>query len=224
MNDYLATEYDTEKRPLSTYPEKLAKYLFDKFKMQPGESILEIGAGRCELLSGFKKLGLNCYAIDSAPSAETWAREANIHFQLLTYDSKQEFKPFNEKFNFVISKSFIEHIYTPVEYGVQCMNILEDNGTNIILTPDFESNYRTFFDDITHIKPFTTPSLTQLLELAGYVEIEVTRFRQLPSTWNSTFVNFIAWLTSIISHHRSKNKWLRWSRELMIIGSGKKPR
>jgi cyclopropane fatty-acyl-phospholipid synthase-like methyltransferase len=65
MNDYLATEYDTKKRPLSTYPEKRAKHLFDKFKMQPGESILEIGAGRCELLSGFKKLGLNCYAIDS---------------------------------------------------------------------------------------------------------------------------------------------------------------
>ena len=102
------------------------------------------------------------------------------------------------------------------------MEILVNNGICIVLTPDFESNYRIFFDDLTHIKPFTVPSLTQLFESVGYKEIEVSRFRQLPSTWNSRAINSLAWLTSLFAHHRAKNKWLRWSRELMIIGSGKK--
>lgn len=224
MSDYLSKEYDVNKRPLTTYPEKLAQYLFNKFEMRVSDSILEIGAGRCELLSGFKKLGLDCYAIDSAPSAKIWADEADINFQLLNYNSETSFNPFNRKFNFIISKSFIEHISTPVEYGIQCLEVLEENGSNIILTPDFETNYRIFFDDITHIKPFTTPSLTQLFELSGYVDVDVFRFRQLPSTWNSSTMNSLAWITSLFSHHRSKKKWFRWSRELMIIGSGKKPK
>lgn len=222
MSDYLSNEYDTIKRPLTTYPEKLAKHIFKKFSMQPGDSILEIGAGRCELLSGFKKLGMNCYAIDAAPSSKKWADESGINFELSSFDSKKPFKPFAKNFDFIISKSFIEHIETPVEYGVKCMEILVNNGTNIVLTPDFESNYRIFFDDLTHIKPFTIPSLRQLFESAGFKEIEVSRFRQLPSTWNSRTINSLAWLTSLFAHHRAKNKWLRWSRELMIIGSGKK--
>lgn len=222
MSDYLSNEYDTTKRPLTTYPEKLAKHIFEKYSMHAGDSILEIGAGRCELLSGFKKLGMICYAIDSAPSSAKWAKEFDIYFELSSFNSKQAFNPFSKKFNFIISKSFIEHINTPVEYGIKCMEILKDDGVCIILTPDFESNYRIFFDDLTHIKPFTVPSLLQLFESAGFREIDVSRFRQLPSTWNNKAINHLAWLTSLVAHHRAKNKWFRWSRELMIIGSGKK--
>jgi hypothetical protein len=222
MMDYLSIEYDLSKRPLTSYPDQLAKYLFKKFKMSAGDSILEIGAGRCELLQGFKKLGLIVFAIDSALSSQEWAEKAGINFELKSFQPDMSFTPFGKKFDFIISKSFIEHINAPIEYGSKCLEILELNGTSIILTPDFETNYRIFFDDITHIKPFTEKSMRQLFETSGYSNIQVNRFRQLPSIWNNPFINFLAILTSLVAHHRAKNKWLRWSRELMIIGSGTK--
>jgi hypothetical protein len=49
MEDYISVEYNDEKRPQTSYPAKLAKYLFIRFKMQTGQSILEVGSGRSEL-------------------------------------------------------------------------------------------------------------------------------------------------------------------------------
>lgn len=221
MGDYLTYEYDVKKRPVTSYPDKLAEYLFKKYEMKKGNSILEIGAGRCELLAGFKKLGLNVYAFDSAPTAKDWAQEYDIFFELGSYEADQMFRPFNGlKFDYIFSKSFIEHINTPVEFAIACKSNLSPKGKHIILTPDFEANYRIFYDDITHVKPFTTLSMIQLFELAGYADIKVDKFRQLPSTWNSRAMLFFSKVTSLVSHHRAKSKWLRWSRELMISGIG----
>ena len=79
--DYLEVEYNLEKRPLTTYPAKLAKYIFTKFDLQKGEEILEVGSGRSELLGHFKNLGLATYAIDSASSAETYAKSVGAKFE-----------------------------------------------------------------------------------------------------------------------------------------------
>ena len=66
MEDYISVEYNDRKRPQTSYPAKLAKYLFTRFKMQAGQTILEVGSGRCELLEHFKSLGLETYAIKQA--------------------------------------------------------------------------------------------------------------------------------------------------------------
>ena len=55
MEDCTLVEYNDKKRPQTSYPVKLAKYLFIRFKMQTGQSILESGSGRSELLEHFKK-------------------------------------------------------------------------------------------------------------------------------------------------------------------------
>ena len=55
MGDYISGEYNDEKRPQTSYPVKLAKYLLIRFKMQTGQSILELGSVRSELLEHFKK-------------------------------------------------------------------------------------------------------------------------------------------------------------------------
>ena len=101
--------------------------------------------------------------------------------------------------------------------------MLKPGGLFVTLTPDRESNQEIFYDDLTHIKPFTRISMQQLLEYGNFVDIEVKTFRQLPITWNSKVFNTLAALTSYLSKPRAKNKWMRWSKELMIIGVGRKP-
>jgi hypothetical protein len=90
----------------------------------------------------------------------------------------------------------------------------------VILTPDFEANYKIFYDDITHVKPFTSVSVIQLLELTGFRNCKVFKFRQLPLTWRFKLINILSILSGTIARPRWRNKWFRWSRELMLAGIG----
>jgi 2-polyprenyl-3-methyl-5-hydroxy-6-metoxy-1,4-benzoquinol methylase len=217
MSDYLQIEYSDKKRPLTDYPSKLARYIVETFRLNPSQSILEVGCGRCELLSQFRVIGFDTYGIDSAISAAGYAKDANASFELIEYKSGMSEAIFKgKKFDVIFTKSFIEHIADPVSFFRWCGELLVDGGKLITLTPDWESNYKIFYDDFTHIKPFTEASLNQALEASGYVMIKVFRFRQLPVTWNSKTMETLSKFTAVFASHRSKNKWLRWSRELMI--------
>jgi 2-polyprenyl-3-methyl-5-hydroxy-6-metoxy-1,4-benzoquinol methylase len=225
MSDYLSIEYSDKKRPLTDYPSKLAGYIVKEFNLQPGQSMLEVGCGRCELLSHFGNFGLETYGIDSALSASNFAKSANAKFELIEYKSDVTTTIFSgKKFDVIFTKSFIEHIPETKQFFEWCHDLLVDGGKIISLTPDWESNYKIFYDDFTHVKPFTQISLNQILEAAGYKNIRVFRFRQLPITWSSKFMNNLAAITAIFAGHRHKNKWLRWSRELMIASEGTKKR
>lgn len=223
MLDYISVEYSKDKRPQTAYPAKLAKYLFSRFKMKAGQSILEVGSGRCEVLQQFKLLGMQTYAIDSAFSAKEYANVAGINFELYNLSPENSIKPFNgKKFDVIFSKSFIEHLQDPLYFFEWSKNRLGNHGKIISLTPDWESNYKIFFDDITHIRPFTVESISQVLELSDYKEIEVFKFRQLPITWNNSIFLLFSKITSFFTPPRVKQKWFRWSRELMLASVGKK--
>jgi 2-polyprenyl-3-methyl-5-hydroxy-6-metoxy-1,4-benzoquinol methylase len=221
MKDYLDVEYDFKSHPKSNYPFRLSNYLSREFGLLPGQDLLEIGSGRAEVLAGFARQGINCHAIDSAPSARGYAEECGAQFETFQISTKNLVNPFGgKKFDIVFSKSLIEHIEDPLHFLSSIRNILKPGGKVVTLTPDFESNYKIFYDDITHIKPFTSVSLKQSLELTSFVDIKVFKFRQLPSTWDSSFFRFLSICTGLVTHHRVKNKWCRWSRELMIASIG----
>lgn len=217
MPDYLTVEYSDEKRPFTDYPSKLASYIINTFNLVPGQSLLEIGCGRCELSSHFTNFGFDTYGIDNAESAENFAESANVKFELIEY-KQQMTKPIfdGKKFDIIFTKSFVEHVEDPLAFFQWCHKLLTNGGKIITLTPDWESNYKIFYDDFTHVKPFTDISLSQILNASGYIDVKVFKFRQLPVTWNNNFMLLASKITSIFANHRHKNKWLRWSRELMI--------
>ena len=97
MEDYISVEYNSVKRPQTSYPAKLAKYLFIRFKMQTEQSILEVGSGRSELLEHFKRMGMETYAIDSANSAAEFANKAGASFELYNLSPENSKKLFNGK-------------------------------------------------------------------------------------------------------------------------------
>jgi len=221
LPDYLEVEYSEKKRPKTQYSEKLANHLFKKYGLKQNQDLLEIGSGRAEILKEFNILGLNTYAIDSAETASKYAKDSESDFENIEFNKNEKFNPFNgKKFDVIFTKSFVEHIDDPILFAKTCYDLLKPGGKLITLTPDWERNYAIFYDDLTHVKPFTTESLLQFYEFAGFKNIKIERFMQLPSTWNSKSMFILAKMTSLISPLRSKNKWLRWSRELMISGIG----
>ena len=132
--------------------------------------------------------------------------------------------PFEDNFfDVVYSKSLMEHLRHPDSYLKEVFRILKPGGTVLCLIPDWEANYKTYFDDFTHIMPFTRVSLNDILMMTDFVEVNVTRFRQLPIVWRFPFLNIFCASISPFIPVRTKTKFFRWSRELMLLGSAKKP-
>ena len=46
--------------------------------------------------------------------------------------------------------------------------LLKSGGLLFIRTPDWQRDFRNFYNDPTHIKPYTSTSLRMTLELAGF--------------------------------------------------------
>ncbi len=214
MSDYLKVVYSEENRAYTDYPKKLAKYLFDTFTMKSKTTLLEIGCGRGEMLSNFKDLGLNVQGIDLSPEAPSF--QQNITIKVANIEEKK--LPYEDNsFDIIYSKSVLEHFYYPERYMKEAYRVLKPGGILLTLVPDWESNYKIYFDDYTHRTPFTKVSLEDILKIHNFKDVNVYKFRQLPLLWKYPKLNYISNLIAPFVPIRTENKFLKWSRELMLI-------
>ncbi len=219
MPDYLKVIYNRKDRPLTDYPEKLCNYLFHKFDMQPGMKMLEVGCGRGDHLKIYKSLGLNVSAVDRSEDINDDL--SGLDFKIS--DIEKNGLPFPDNhFDIVYSKSFLEHLSSPEIYFKESNRVLKKNGMLLTLVPDWESNYKIYFDDYTHRTPFTIISLNDIYKIFDFNNVNVEKFRQLPIVWKFKFINFICSALAPFVPVRTTNKFLRWSRELMLLGIGYK--
>ena len=217
--NYLSVVYDEKSHPYNDYPKKLCAYLFQSFALKQGMKMLEPGCGRGEFLNIFKELGLDVVGVDISPEAANFENGLDIKL----CDIENEKLPFkNNTFDVIYSKSFIEHLYYPERYLEEAFRVLKPDGLLITLVPDWESNYKTYFDDYTHRTPFTNVALHDAYEMYGFSEVNVFRFRQLPVVWKYPKLNYLCAVISPFIPVRTKNKFFRWSRELMLAGVGVK--
>ena len=221
MASYLSVVYDEEARPYTDYPEQLIHYLFQSFEMQPGWKMLEPGCGRGEFLKHFQALGLEVTGVDICQDAKEFEQGFPVHI----CDIENASLPFEDCcFDVLYSKSFIEHLHYPERYLKEAFRVLKPGGMLLTLVPDWESNYKTYFDDFTHRTPFTQPSLLDAYKMFGFRNVEVYKFRQLPIVWKHPWMNLVCAAISPFIPVRTKSKFFRWSRELMLVGVGYKPK
>ncbi len=220
MSDYLSAEYSKDRRPYTAYPEKLCAWLFRTFRMKAGMKMLEAGCGRGEFLSHFKNLGLEVCGIDASPAAAEYVHGIPVSI----CDIEKERIPFDdESFDIVYSKSLIEHFIDPEKFVGEAYRVLKPGGMLLTLVPDWESNYKIYFDDYTHRTPFSTAALELLYRVGGLEGTRVMKFRQLPIVWEYPALNMLCSLIAPFVPVRTKTPFLRWSRELMLAGIGRKP-
>jgi ubiquinone/menaquinone biosynthesis C-methylase UbiE len=218
--NYLSVVYDEKSHPYNDYPKKLCAYLFQSFGLKQGMKMLEPGCGRGEILKNFKELGLEVVGMDISPEATKFDNGLDVKL----CDIENEALPFDDNtFDVIYSKSFIEHLYYPERYLEEAYRVLKPNGILLTLTPDWEVNYKKYFDDFTHRTPFTQTSLINAYKMYGFNNVNVYKFRQLPIVWKYPILNnFCAFIAPFVPV-RTKVPFLRWSRELMLIGKGVKP-
>ena len=219
MNDYLTVVYDEKLRPYTSYPAQLAGMLFNKYGMHAGQLLLEPGCGRGEMLKCFRDLGMQVKGNDLSPETVLLLPDLEIK----TCDVENNGLPYpDNSFDVIYTKSFLEHFYYPERFMKEAMRVLKPGGLALNLVPDWEANYRKYFDDYTHRTPFTAVSLRDIHLIHGFESVQTIKFRQLPMLWRYPLLNTLSSIIAPFVPLRSKGK-MRWIREIMLIGSGRKP-
>jgi len=223
--NYLETIYNENTTPFTDYPKKLINYLFNRFKMSKNQKILELGCGRGEFLNEFVKCGLEVHGVDISDYSEQFFSELNFK----KVDMDNEKLPYQDNyFDFIYSKSFIEHFYYPEKIFKEAYRVLKPGGMIITLTPEWKYIYKSFYEDFTHRVPFTKVSLKDIHSMNNFNSINVESFIQLPILFEKNFISKIYLILSILTrilvpdYFRMRNKWIRFSKEIMLLSSARK--
>jgi ubiquinone/menaquinone biosynthesis C-methylase UbiE len=85
----------------------------------------------------------------------------------------EKLKYLDESFDYVMLYSVIEHVQNTNNLLSEAYRVLKKGGIIIIICPNFRYCYSTFYDDPTHVKPFTDEGLKKILEIYKYKNIYV---------------------------------------------------
>lgn len=211
------------------YPQKLCNYIYDRFFETKDKSprILDIGCGKGTILKAFARNGMECYGIDlrDENNSEIIFKKCNI---------EQEQIPFgNDFFDAIFTKSVIEHVYNTDNFLSEVRRVLRPSGSFICMTPDWKSQMYTFYNDYTHVKPFTRKGLQDALLINGFEDVECEYFYQLPFVWKYPFLKFVPKIIAMLvpdflkwktryERNTKDRKLIRFSKEIMLLACGRK--
>lgn len=215
--NYIDVVYNEESHPPSTYPDKLIDYLVDRFDIKKGSKILDAGCGNKFFLNAFKNAGMDTVGVDLNNNEDLSIFEADFEKDRLPFD--------DNTFDVVFSKSVLEHLKDPSNYIKEIYRTLKPNGRLIMMVPDGISCLYTYMMDYTHQKYYVKESVEDLLKIFGYREIGVEIFYQLPILWKYPVLKIVCRVLQVmfgVPKKIIKNKFIRWSKELMILSTATK--
>jgi SAM-dependent methyltransferase len=229
MTSYTEIIYPSDEG--NPYPKKLSNYLYERFfnANTTGKKMLEVGCCTGRFLKHFSDKGLDCYGIDIRAEKQDFA------FDFRACDLEKDAIPYPDNhFDFIYSKSVIEHVKNTDNFLESILRVLKPGGVFVTLTPDWKTQFKDFWNDYTHVKPFTKKSLRDAMMIHGYKDVECELFYQLPFVWERPSLQFIPRaIASLVpdsfkwkdseERNTKDRKLIRFSKELMLLAYAKKP-
>ncbi len=118
-------------------------------------SVIDIGCGDKFLEDPFKEIDMLYYGYD--------IEDLDIELDQLPHK--------NDSLDLAISFALIEHLKAPQNMLNEIMRCLKPGGTLIISTPNWWYSSKNFFDDYTHVKPYSPNTLKHILKYNEFEEI-----------------------------------------------------
>jgi SAM-dependent methyltransferase len=124
--------------------------------------ILDLGPGRCE----FTRLDPSrIVAVDNSPTLVNHYTKEGLDIRLGSADAL----PFPDaSLSGAYSCWLLEHLTRPEDCFRELHRVLVPGGYACLIVPSAESLLHGFYDDYTHVRPFTRLSLAQLANAAGF--------------------------------------------------------
>ncbi len=153
---------------LKEHPELILEDLaLVRAHLPAGASILDIGAGRGSFVSEARRGGLRALGLDMQVEAtQLWGRTGVSG--VVGDGTKTPFR--GASFDVVRMKEVIEHIQDPLSLVREARRILKPGGLLLAHVPTTYSQFYpvgNFWDDYTHVRPFSRVGLQRLFADAG---------------------------------------------------------
>jgi len=213
--------------PKSNYPRKLVNYLFRYIIDTKIYNILDVGCGDRTYVREFIKLGFNAKGIDNENLIYNKEKKTILKQKIDFNKDKLPYK--NNFFDLIFNKSVIEHVYNTEYFLSEIYRILKPGGKVIIFTPSWSHNFKDFYNDPTHVKPFHRKGLQDALRLSRFENVKVEYFYHLPWLWNHPKRFPLVLLLRLFSRCKWKNKEenihrpnIRFAQEVQLLGIAEK--
>jgi len=152
------------------------------------KKILDLGAGDQFLKDQFTHLGAKYTPIDYD--------QADFNHDKLPYSK--------DTFDVIFSLAVIEHLHNIDNFLSETYRILKPGGILYLSTPNFRYCYKSFYDDPTHIRPYTETSISRTLTIFGFDKVIAFPGLRCKSDWFYTN-KFKFFISAYIPF--KKNKW-----------------
>ena len=83
----------------------------------------------------------------------------------------------------LFSLAVVEHITDIGHFMSECFRVLKPKGLIYLTTPNFRYCFRDFYNDPTHVRPFTDVSLGKTVEYYGFKSVEVFPSARCKADW-----------------------------------------
>lgn len=220
MTSTIHTEYAYSSQELShTYAYMLPQLLSMLPPAQNQESgksvrVLDLGCGNGSLCSLLSEEGYDVTGTDSSDSGVSYAKSSFSDCEFMKGSVYDLPETLFTAFDVVITADVIEHLFLPREILKAAKQCLKPGGTLIVTTPyhgyfknlalalsgQLDGHFTALWDG-GHIKFFSVPTLTKLLQEEGYSKLHYEFAGRLPYIWKTMLCSSRMYHQSDRSHY-----------------------
>lgn len=202
MSNYNELEYPKDEFGENDFPQTLVDYLVERYSFRGGQTLLDVGCGKGFYANAFGRQGIVASGLDT--------KDCDFEEDLFPVAS--------ESYDYIFTKSTLEHIANLDNVLREMGRVLKPNGLVICIVPDWHSQWKTFYDDITHKTPFTLKSLRQAFLLADFKNVKCERFTMLRLTIEHPWLKWLPPLIRLLVPDWFKRfRVIRFSKERMLL-------
>jgi SAM-dependent methyltransferase len=232
MASYLETHYSRNEYSETAYPQRLcdhivSHYIQRHFGDMNDRTVLDVGSGKGNHLVGFARRGLTVFGLDRLKENNEVLRQ----FDIRQCELERDPFPFqSDSLDVVFSKSVIEHVENADHFLSETKRVLKPSGLAILMCPDWKTQAHMYWDDYTHVKPWTRKGLQNALKIHGFSPVECILFRQLPLLWKFPRLERLADIIALAPEswkwkdreESQFREWIRFSKEKMLLATAVK--